>query len=85
MRLLISFHYLKLFLKLKQIFNLIKTTISVRIYSLHEIAFIYYKMSVINLYNVLKTRKLRKRAFIIKKIILKILKSKIKLCYLQEI
>ena len=66
MRLQISYS-LKLFLKLKQIFNLIKTIRNVQMYSLQEIVFNYYKINVINLYNVLHAHKLRKRAFIIKK------------------
>ena len=62
----LNFHHSKLFLKLKQIFNLIKTMINVQMYSLQEIAFNYYKVSVINLFSVLITRKSRKRALIIK-------------------
>ena len=65
------FHSLKSFLKLKQIFNLIETTKDVQMYLLQEIAFNFYKMNVINLYNVSQAHKLRKRALIIKKIILK--------------
>ena len=60
------FYFLKLFLKLKQIFNLIKITRSIQIYSLQKIEFNYYEMNVINLYNVSQAHKLRKRAFIIK-------------------
>ena len=66
MRLLNVYHS-KSSLTLKQIFNLIKTTTNVRIYSLQEIAFNYYKMSVINLYSVSITRKLRKHAHTIEK------------------
>ena len=65
---LLNFYYLKSSLKLKQIFNLIKTTINVQIYSLQKIAFNYYKISVINLYNILITRKSRKRALTIQKL-----------------
>ena len=63
----LNFHHLKLSSKLKQIFNLIEMMTSVRMYSLQKIAFNYYKMNVINLFNVLITRKSRKRAFITKK------------------
>ena len=64
----LNFYHSKLSLKLKLIFNLIKTTTNVRIYSLQEIVFNYYKMSIINLFSVLTTRKLRKRALITKKL-----------------
>ena len=63
----LNFHHSKSFLKLKQIFNLIKTMTNVQMYSLQKIAFNYYKMSVINLFSVLIMRKSRKYAFIIKK------------------
>ena len=59
---LLNFHHLKSSLKLKQIFNSIETIINVRMYSLQEIAFNYYKMNIINLYNVSITRKSRRRA-----------------------
>ena len=62
------FHFLKLFLKLKQIFNLIETTKNIQMYLLQRIIFNFYKMNVINLYNVLQAHKLRKRAFITKKL-----------------
>ena len=68
---LLNFYYLKSSLKLKQIFNSIEITINVRMYSLQKIVFNYCKMSVINLYSVLITRKSRKRALTIKKIILR--------------
>ena len=61
------FHFLKSFLKLKQIFNLIETTKNVQMYLLQEIAFNFYKMNVINLYNVSQAHKLRKRALITRK------------------
>ena len=70
MRLLNSY-YSKSFLKLKQIFNLIKTMINVRIYSLQKIAFNYYKMNVINLFSVLITRKSYKCALTTRRIMLK--------------
>ena len=79
------FYYSKSFLKLKQIFDSIKMMINVRIYSLQEIAFNYYKMNVINLYNVLITRKSRKRALTIKKLLQEIFKSKIKSYYSLKI
>ena len=63
----LNFHHSKSFLKLKQIFNLIKTTINIQIYLLQKIAFNYCKINVINLFNILIMRKLRKRAFTIKK------------------
>ena len=61
------FYSSKLFLKLKQIFNLIETTKDVQMYLLQEIAFNFYKMNVIDLYSVSQTHKLRKRVFIIRK------------------
>ena len=84
MRLQIS-HFLKSFLKLKQIFNLIKMTKNVQMYLLQEIAFNFYKINIINLYNVSQVHKLRKRAFIIKKSFQKIFKSKIELCCSRKI
>ena len=62
------FHSSKLFLKLKQIFNLIEITKDVQMYLLQEIAFNFYKMNMISLYNVSQAHKLRKRALIIKKL-----------------
>ena len=62
------FHFSKLFLKLKQIFNLIKMMKDVQMYLLQKIAFNFYKMNVINLYNVSQAHKLRKRAFITRKL-----------------
>ena len=47
------FHSLKSFLKLKQIFNLIKITKDVQMYLLQKIAFNFFKINVINLYSVL--------------------------------
>ena len=81
----LSFHHSKSSLKLKQIFNLIETMTSVRMYSLQEIAFNYYKMSVINLFSVSTTRKSRKRAFTTKKSFQKVFRSKIKSCCSQKI
>ena len=62
------FHFLKSFLKLKQIFNLIEMTKNVQMYLLQKITFNFFEMNVINLYNVSQAHKLRKRAFIIKKL-----------------
>ena len=76
MRLQIS-HFLKLFLKLKQIFNLIKMTRNIQMYSLQKIVFNYYKMNVINLFNVSQAHKLLKRALITRKSFQRIFKSKI--------
>ena len=62
------FHSSKSFLRLKQIFNLIKTTKDVQMYLLQEIAFNFYEMNMINLYNVSQAHKLRKRALITRKL-----------------
>ena len=64
----LSFHYSKSSFKLKQIFNSIKMIINIKMYSLQKIAFNYYKMSVINLYSLLITRRSRKRALTIRKL-----------------
>ena len=79
------FHVLKSFLKLKQIFNLIETMKNVQMYLLQEIVFNFYKMNMINLYNVSQAHRLRKRAFIIKKSFQEVFKSKIKSCCSRKI
>ena len=84
MRLQIS-HSLKLFLKLEQIFNLIEMTKDVQMYLLQEIAFNFYKMNVIDLYNVLQAHRLRKRALIIRKLLQEVFKLKIESCCSRKI